>query len=68
MRTLCIALAAAVLLSVPAAGLAGHPHASKDGDTGNTCGLKGTQAVQFSIGSHLSLARSRARCSPIRDS
>lgn len=51
MRTLCVLLAAA-LLFVPVTGTAGDHHAPKGCEPR---GLAGTQAVQFSVGGHLSL-------------
>lgn len=50
MRALCVLLAAAVVLSLPAAAPAGGWYSPADG------GLAGSQAVQFSIGSHLTLS------------
>ncbi len=50
MKTLCVLMAVAALLSVPAAALGAGRYSPAAG------GLAGMQAVQFSVGSHLSLS------------
>ncbi len=56
MRTLCVLLAAAALLTVPGAGLAGDSRAPDAGGQAEPRGLAGTQAIQFSVEGFLELS------------